>query len=172
MKSTNRDRVLPNSQFRNHEFFVTDVPNYVFPEMPNDIQLNMQLLCEHLLDPLRSIIGIPMISISGWRPEDLNEKVGGAKRSNHILLQAVDIILRGDYSPRQLMATVIHSKLPYYQMIDEKGRWTNWTHLSYVYGGKPHATRPLMSYDVNRKQKYSPLKVSTVLSAGWINTLS
>jgi len=43
------------------------------------------------LQKLRSAFGLPIQIASGYRCEEHNEKIGGAKRSQHVMGRAVDI---------------------------------------------------------------------------------
>ena len=52
---------------------------------------NLELLVSRVLDPLREAWGGPIIITSGYRCEELNARVGGAKYSYHRLGMAADI---------------------------------------------------------------------------------
>ena len=65
--------------------------------------------CQELADNLqvlRDHIGKPIIIISGYRPPAYNKKIGGAKRSQHLLARAADIKVPG-VAPAEVHATVI-----------------------------------------------------------------
>jgi hypothetical protein len=51
---------------------------------------NMVYGCVMLLEPARQVVG-PILINSGFRNEDVNRHVGGAKNSQHLLGQAADI---------------------------------------------------------------------------------
>ena len=46
--------------------------------------LNLKTLCESVLQPIRNHFMKPMIISSGYRCEELNTKIGGSKRSQHV----------------------------------------------------------------------------------------
>ena len=52
---------------------------------------NLRVLIEAVLDPVREAWGSPILVSSGYRCEELNRKVGGAKYSYHRLGMAADI---------------------------------------------------------------------------------
>ena len=55
------------------------------------IKANLQRLCHFCLDPLRDRAG-PLIVSSGFRCEELNAKVGGARNSAHIHGNGADLV--------------------------------------------------------------------------------
>lgn len=63
-------------------------------DVPDEYMDNVRKLAENL-QILREIIGKPIIVISGYRSPDYNKKIGGAKRSQHMLAKAADIIIKG-----------------------------------------------------------------------------
>lgn len=56
---------------------------------------NLRVLCEQLLTPLRIALDKPIKVTSGYRSPKLNKFIGGAKKSQHTLGQAVDIQVSG-----------------------------------------------------------------------------
>lgn len=64
---------------------------YAHPE--NDAVLNNLILVCQKLDRVREILGNePLIITSGYRPKYYNEKIGGAKTSQHMEGAAVDFV--------------------------------------------------------------------------------
>lgn len=45
---------------------------------------NLALLCRDVLEPIRALVGGPLVITSGYRPEALNTAIGGAPNSDHI----------------------------------------------------------------------------------------
>ena len=88
-------------------------------------------LVQNLLQPLRGKLRRPIIVTSGYRCPELNKLVGGAKNSQHVLGQAVDVQVSG-MSPRTLAEFVTRSGLTFDQMIVEEVGNTSWLHLSYT----------------------------------------
>ncbi len=62
----------------------TDVPDEFIP--------NVRQLCMNL-QTLRDYIGKPIVVISGYRSPEYNKKIGGAKKSQHMLAKAADIVV-------------------------------------------------------------------------------
>lgn len=78
--------------FSYKEFLVSDS----FPDMARKMKLNdedkkvIKLLCQSILQPLRDKFG-PISIESGKRSVELNEKVGGDSKSDHLFSSGVDI---------------------------------------------------------------------------------
>jgi uncharacterized protein YcbK (DUF882 family) len=60
-------------------------------DLPADIVENLRKLCTEVLQPLRDAWGSPLVVISGYRSPAWNERVGGAKASQHMLGLAADV---------------------------------------------------------------------------------
>lgn len=89
---------------------------------------NLRYTALHL-DRVRSLLGAPVLVSSGYRSPRVNEAVGGSKRSQHILGQAVDFIAPAFGSPRAVALCVAESHIPFDQLILEYGRWV---HISFT----------------------------------------
>ena len=66
---------------------------------------NCQELAENL-QILREYLGKPIRIISGYRPPEYNRRIGGAKRSQHIVAKAADIKVTG-MAPAEVHAVVL-----------------------------------------------------------------
>ena len=107
---------------------------------------NLKLLCENVLEPIREMVGRPIIITSGYRSPALNKAVGGSKTSQHMFGQAADIIVKG--ASKQEMyyigQQIRKSGIAFDQMIFEgilepsiKTDWkrgVTWLHISYRKG--------------------------------------
>lgn len=102
-------------------------------------EANLIALVDNVLDPLREAYGKPIIVTSGYRSEQLNRMIGGAKTSQHVKGQAVDIrSVEDNYEEnKKLFDLIVELNLPFDQLIDEYNY--DWVHVSY-------------SKDKNRKQ--------------------
>lgn len=60
---------------------------------PDNVIDNLQYLVDETIQPLRTLLGVPMKISSGYRCEALNTAIGGSNRSQHVHGQAADIIL-------------------------------------------------------------------------------
>lgn len=60
-------------------------------EAPEYVAINLQVLCQMILEPLRRMAEKPLHINSGFRCSALNMAVGGAKNSNHLLGFAADV---------------------------------------------------------------------------------
>ena len=83
---------------------------------------NLQALCQHVLQPLRDALG-PVHILSGYRPTQINQLVGGSKNSQHCKGQAADIVVTG-HSPLEVCRWIADRQC-YDQLIHEFGRWTH-----------------------------------------------
>ena len=97
---------------------------------PNqDIMNNLELLVEHILDPLREKYGKPIHINSGYRCLALNNAINGAKTSQHMKGLAADITVGSPSENKKLFNLIIEMDLPFDQVIDEKNY--RWVHVSY-----------------------------------------
>ncbi len=63
---------------------------------PNEEQiLNLKLLCDNILQPIRDYYGMPVSVSSGYRSAELCEAVGSSSKSQHTKGQAADFELFG-----------------------------------------------------------------------------
>lgn len=60
-------------------------------QLPPSAEQNLQALVEHVLDPARERLGMPITVNSGYRCPTHNAKVGGVKNSQHLKGEAADI---------------------------------------------------------------------------------
>lgn len=58
--------------------------------MPARYFRNLERLCEHVLEPLRSALQCPIVISSGYRCKGLNEIVKGSENSQHTIGCAAD----------------------------------------------------------------------------------
>ena len=88
-------------------------------------------LCANVLEPLRKHLSKPIKLNCGYRSPAVNKAVGGAKMSQHILGEAVDL----DLHSRELFIW-IRDNLDFDQIIFEGGTDENasWFHISYRKG--------------------------------------
>lgn len=105
--------------------------NNIYNEPTAVVAENLRLLVENVLDPLREAWGAPIIVTSGYRSKLLNEMVGGAANSQHVLGMAADIRTLSDLPQdnERLFDLARRIDLPFDQLIDEYAY--NWVHISY-----------------------------------------
>lgn len=90
---------------------------------------NLKSLCENVLQPLRNALGCPIVITSGFRCAVLNKKVGGQPSSQHLMGQAVDLVV-----PQKNLKDVfnyIKSHLNYDQLLYEYSKNDKWIHVSF-----------------------------------------
>jgi zinc D-Ala-D-Ala carboxypeptidase len=100
------------------------------PDLPTTEALTA--LVEDVLDPLREMYGHPIHVTSGYRCEELNKAVGGAKTSQHLRGEAADIHT-GKRGENAKLYRLIKKYFDYDQLIWEKGDdyEPSWVHVSY-----------------------------------------
>ena len=93
--------------------------------------VNLRLLCEHVLEPLRRRFGVIHIT-SGYRSKQVNDAVGGAEFSQHRFGQAADIFVPNAEVGRK-MYEFLQAQTDFDQLIYEydKKRGRHWIHVSY-----------------------------------------
>jgi uncharacterized protein YcbK (DUF882 family) len=95
-------------------------------EVPDEYIQNVELLAKNL-QVLRELLGCPIRVISGYRSPKYNRKIGGARRSQHMIAKAADIKVSG-MTPDEVRSAIL-------QLIDEGkmmqggvGRYRSFTH--------------------------------------------
>lgn len=109
---------------------------------PNEQQIEaMKLVAERIFEPLRMHIKSPIKINSFFRSSQVNKAVGGAKNSQHLKGEAIDIDSTGNTSNGYLFNWIKHN-LEYDQLIWEKGNDENpaWVHVSYKRAGNRKQT--------------------------------
>lgn len=79
------------------------------------------------MEEVRRIVAAPITISSGYRCPELNIKIGGSPRSQHVTGRAVDFTAQGQ-TPRQTVNKIIASNLDYDQLILE---FDQWVHVSW-----------------------------------------
>jgi len=133
---------------------------YGISNMPTEEHIaNFKLLADNIFEPIRNHFKCPILISSGYRSKELNEKIGGAKTSQHCFGQAVDIDMDGtDYGVTNSdIFKYIKSYLPFDQLIWEFGNDNNpdWVHVSY---SDRHRKEILKATRINGNVKYSLFK--------------
>jgi hypothetical protein len=108
--------------------------NSGLPNIPNTDQImNLKVLCEQVLQPLRDYYGAVTIN-SGFRSFEVNKAVGGASTSQHLRGEAADIVIKGVDNDE--IWQYIKENLPFDQLILEYVPQNNpengWIHVSYA----------------------------------------
>ena len=99
-----------------------------YPENIPSVQdmVNMTYGCLTLLEPARLLVG-PIIINSGYRNEEVNQKVGGVKSSQHLTGQAADIRPR-DSGQFQRLVEFLKTNKNTDQLLTGQG----WLHVSWT----------------------------------------
>ena len=79
----------------------------------------------NLLEKVRTTLNAPLIISSGYRCSKLNEAVGGARDSQHLLGCAADFIAPKFGTPEMICHAIMDAGLIFDQLIHEFGAWTH-----------------------------------------------
>lgn len=88
---------------------------------------NMLDLIVYCLQPVRELLGVPMIITSGYRNSQVNKLVGGANNSGHLTGRCADIHVNG-MTAKELYNFIKKSGVKYRQCILESN---SWVHIDY-----------------------------------------
>jgi hypothetical protein len=117
-------------------------------------------VAENIFEPLRLHFGVPIGVSSGYRSKELNEAIGGSKRSQHSHGQALDLDadIYGGITNADIFYR-IKDHLDFDQLIWEFGtdEEPNWVHVSYVGDGNNRG-EVLKAYRVEGRVKYKRFK--------------
>ena len=119
--------------------------------------LNLKLLCENILQPIRDFYGMPVSVTSGYRSARLCEAIGSSSKSQHTKGQAADFEIFG--VANKDLADFIVKNLDYDQCIlefwKENEPNSGWVHCSYNSSG--NRAQFLKAEKVNGKVVYSTM---------------
>jgi hypothetical protein len=119
----------------------------------------MRLVAAKVFDPIREHFNKPIGISSFFRSSAVNYKIGGAKTSQHLLGEAIDIDadIYGHFTNSEIF-NWIKENLEFDQLIWEYGTEDNpaWVHVSYSSTGK---RKQVLQSTMNNKNK----KVYTIL---------
>lgn len=101
------------------------IPNVPMPRIVENIE---QVLMPGL-ELVRALLGHPMVVTSGFRSPLVNDAVGGSAMSQHRYGFAADFHCDGFGGPKEIVAAVAASTIPFDQLIEEYGEWV---HVSFV----------------------------------------
>jgi hypothetical protein len=104
----------PGDFFSWAEFEVTStgLPNVA----PERARTCIQILVQHVLDPVRRLLGRPVRVTSGYRSDAVNDAVGGSETSSHKTGEAADIKVAG-MTAAQVVAAILRSGVDFDQVI-------------------------------------------------------
>jgi uncharacterized protein YcbK (DUF882 family) len=96
-------------------------------QMPDDVYNNIQELAENL-QIVRDMLDEPIKINSGWRCEEYNRKIKGAKRSQHLLGKAADIRIK-DLTPDEVANAIEKLQEGGFIKKGGLGRYNSFTHI-------------------------------------------
>ena len=128
------------------------------PNEPNEEQIeNLKIVCENILEPVRSNFKAPVVVSSGYRSVAVCEAVGSSAKSQHTKGQAADFEIFG--IPNKDVADWIVNNIDYDQCIlefwNENEPNSGWVHCSFNSAG--NRKQYLKASKENGKVVYSPM---------------
>ena len=126
--------------------------------IPNEEQiLNLKILCEKILQPIRDFYGMPVSVSSGFRSPELCKAIGSSSTSQHTRGEAADFEIFS--VANKALAEFIVANLDYDQCIlefwNENEPNSGWVHCSY--SSKYNRRQYLKAQKVNGKIVYLPV---------------
>ena len=123
--------------------------------LPNAEQINnLKLVCTEVFDKVREHFGKPIGISSGFRSIELNNRIGGAKKSQHMEGKALDIDgdILGGVSNKEIFEYIKNNCI-FDQLIWEFGTTDApaWVHISY---SPRHRKQILKAVKQNGRTKY------------------
>ena len=91
---------------------------------------NLKALAEKIFQPIRDHFGVPIRISSGYRSAALNKKIGGAKVSQHLSGEALDLDNDNTSITNKEIFDFIVENLDFDQVINEFDY--SWVHVSYT----------------------------------------
>jgi len=117
---------------------------------------SLEDIANNIFQPLREDLGVPIGISSGYRSKDLNEAIGGSKKSQHSKGEALDLDadMYGRVTNKKIF-DYIKENLVFDQLIWEFGNDNepNWVHVSYT-RKKTNRMQVLKAKKINGKTKY------------------
>ena len=126
--------------------------------IPDEEQiLNLKILCEKILQPIRDFYGMPVSVSSGFRSPELCKAIGSSSTSQHTRGEAADFEIFS--VANKTLAEFIVTNLDYDQCIlefwNENEPNSGWVHCSY--SSKYNRRQYLKADKVDGKIVYSPM---------------
>lgn len=129
------------------------------------------------VQPLRTLLGVPLKVNSCFRSVKLNQKVGGERYSDHLALEdtcAIDIDesvkgLSEGITNLEIARKLIASDIPFFKLVLEfpeyKGLSPSWLHISYSTDPSKHNERIIYGVSKNNPGKY--IKITNANKKEW-----
>lgn len=128
-------KLTENFTIQELTYSVTAEANKIDNRPSVQVVANLKALCENVLQPLRNILGCPVLITSGFRCAELNKKIGGRPNSQHLTGFAADFVVPG--KTLKEVFQIIKTKLPYDQLLYEYSKdGLCWIHVSFRNDGR------------------------------------
>lgn len=124
---------------------------------PPEIVKTMRITAENVFEPVRKKFSVPMKIISFYRSPALNKAVGGAKKSQHMIGEAIDVQGTSGVTNADIFHYLRTNKVDYDQIIAEfpiSGE-PAWIHMSYT-KKRHNRNQPLIATKQKGKTVYLP----------------
>ena len=111
---------------------------------------NLQKLCLNVLEPIRKLVGRPIRINSGYRSEQVNARIGGAKNSQHTMGDAADIevsLLETGGLARLIEQSTINFDQLILECYKPGYRNSGWVHVSSLGGMENINRKEVLTFD-------------------------
>ncbi len=130
--------ISPNFSLREVERSQTAQRRKIDNNLPETLLPSVRAVAENILEPIRDHFSIAFSPNSWYRSRKLNKAIGGSRKSQHILGEAVDIEIPG--KSNYGLAKWISKNLQYDQIIlefwNEANPNSGWVHVSHTINRK------------------------------------
>jgi hypothetical protein len=139
-QSRTLDKALP-PDFASEHFSFSELTRTGtgLPNAPSvEAGANLVRLAESLLEPIRTLLGAPLIVHSGFRCEAVNRAVKGDPKSAHLEGRACDFHPGNAVDIKRAFEAILFSGLPYDKVLLEHKEGSWWIHIQVEkVGSKP-----------------------------------
>jgi len=130
--------------------------------LPNDPgeyeKENLKRLCNELLEPIRSLLGVVIIPNSMFRCTEVNRRVGGAKNSAHLEGRACDFRPGNGMDIMQAFGLIRISLIDYDKLIIEHKSGSWWIHVQIARKGNKARRLAYRAELKGDEMVYTPVK--------------
>lgn len=129
---------------------------------PETLKTMIVTACK-VFEPVRRYFGNPILVTSFYRSPELNKVIGGAKNSQHVKGEAIDIKATEGFTNKQIFDW-IKDNLEFDQVIAEGVSKNNisWVHVSHSIN--KNRKEVLLMYKINGRIKYAPYSQNNIIN--------
>lgn len=135
------------------EFSQTAVRHGFSNAMIPEHKENAKTLAINIFEPIRKFRNAPIKISSGYRSLELNKRIGGAKTSQHMKGEAVDLPLTS-MEAKFIIENLVFDQLIFEFPVNKRASWIHVSHTTH----RKNRKQVLIAIKQNGETKYLPLK--------------